>query len=288
MFKTFYNNTESCIMNNGWTSNFFSVHRGVRQGCPLSPCLFIHSAAILAKAIRKSADIRGLLVNDTEIKVSQYADNTTLILDGSEKSLSEALKILESFEKVSGLRLNSKNTEVLWIGSCAGKSENCIQKKTSTGKIQRLKRSKFGYQPTRKLQSNLTSSKKWKKMRNCLGCWTVRRLSLITKITVFKSLVASQVIHLLSPLQVNSQIIKQINDLFFDFLWNSKGDKIKRNVITQNYGNGGLRMIDIKSFNRALKCVWIREYLDEGNGNFFLTPSSKNSEAKRFLGATST
>ena len=60
---------------------------------------------------------------DTEIKLSQYADDTTLILDGSEKSLSEALRILESFEKVSGLRLNSKKTEALWIGSCAGKSE---------------------------------------------------------------------------------------------------------------------------------------------------------------------
>ena len=103
-------------------------------------------------------------------------------------------------------------------------------------------------------------------MRNCLGCWTVRRLSLIGKITVLMSLVASvQVIHLLSPPQINSQIIKQINDLFFYFLWNSKGDKIKRNTIIQNNGNGGIRMIDIVSFNKALKSVWIRKYLDESN-----------------------
>ena len=109
-------------------------------------------------------------------------------------------------------------------------------------------------------------------MRNCLGCWSVRRLSRIGKITVLKSLIASQVIHLLSPLQANSQIIKQINDVFFDFLWNTKGDKIKRNVITQNYGNGGLKMIDIASFNKALKSVWIRKYLDEskkGKWKFF-------------------
>ena len=77
-------------MNNGWASNFFSVHRGVRQGCPLSPHLFILSAEILAKAIQKNTDIKGLMVKDTEIKLSQYADNTTLILDGSKKSLSEA------------------------------------------------------------------------------------------------------------------------------------------------------------------------------------------------------
>ena len=83
-------------------------------------------------------------------------------------------------------------------------------------------------------------SEKIENMRNCLGCWSVRRLTLIGKIIVLKSLITSQVIHLLSPLQANSQIIKQINDVFFGFLWNSKGDKIKRNVITQNYGNGGL------------------------------------------------
>ena len=64
----------------------------------------------MAKAIGKNADIKGLLVKDTEIKLSQYADDTTLIPDGSEKSLSEALRILESFEKVSGLRLSSKKT----------------------------------------------------------------------------------------------------------------------------------------------------------------------------------
>ena len=289
-FKTFYNNTESCILNNGWASNFFLVHRGVRHGCPLSPYLFILSAEILAKAIRKCADIRGLLVKDTEIKLSRYADDTTLILDGSEKSVSEALKILQSFEKVSGLRLNSKKAEALWIGSCAGKSEKLHPEKNFNWQNTKVKALGVWLSTDPEITAKLNCVEKMEKMRNCLGCWTVGRLSLIGKITVLKSLVASQVIHLLSPLQINSQIIKQINDLFFDFLWNSKGDKIKRNIITQNYGNGGLRMIDIKSFNKALKRLWIRKYLDKatkGNENFFLTPCSKNSEAKLFLGTTS-
>ena len=69
------------------------------------------------------------MVKDTEIKLSQYADDTTLILDGSEKSLTEALRVFESFDKVSGLRLNSKKTEALWIGSCASKSEKLHSEK---------------------------------------------------------------------------------------------------------------------------------------------------------------
>ena len=205
------------------------------------------------------------MVKDTEIKLSQYADDTTLILDGSEKSLSEALRVLESFEKVSGHRLNSKKTEALWIGSCAGKSEKLYPEKDFNWQNTKVKALGVWLSTDPEITTKLNFFEKIEKMRNCLGCWTVRRLSLIGKITVLKSLAASQVTHLLSPLQIDSQVIKQINDLFYDFLWNSKGDKIKRNVITQNYGNGGLRMIDIASFNKALKSVWIRKYLDESN-----------------------
>jgi len=40
--KLFYNEVSSCIQNNGWSSAIFNLTRGVRQGCPLSPYLFIH------------------------------------------------------------------------------------------------------------------------------------------------------------------------------------------------------------------------------------------------------
>ena len=52
-------------------------------------------AKILAKAIRKNGDISDLFVKDTEFKISKYADDTTLIVNGSEKSLLEAQKTLE-------------------------------------------------------------------------------------------------------------------------------------------------------------------------------------------------
>lgn len=106
--KLFYHDMESCILNNGWSSNLFKLERGVRQGCPLSPYLFILCAEVLADAIRKHNNIKGIFVDGQQIKISLYADDTTLILDGSRASFQNSLQILEFFRAISGLRLNYK------------------------------------------------------------------------------------------------------------------------------------------------------------------------------------
>ena len=47
------------------------------------------------------------------------------------------------------------------------------------------------------------------------------------------------------PLQTNHGAIKEINTIFYKFLWNDKGDKIKRKIMINNYSEGGLKIIDI-------------------------------------------
>ena len=49
---TLYSNVESAVINGGYTTNYFKVSRGVRQGCPLSPLLFVLGVEILAQKIR--------------------------------------------------------------------------------------------------------------------------------------------------------------------------------------------------------------------------------------------
>ena len=113
--------------------------------------------------------------------------------------------------------------------------------------------------------ATLNYDEKLEKVRNTLSCWKYRRLTLIGKITVLKSLVVSQLVYVLSPLRLNVKAIKEVNKLFFSFLWNGKGGKIKRNVIINDYPCGGLRMIDIFSFSKSLKATWIQKYLDKEN-----------------------
>ena len=85
--------------------------------------MFILCAEVLADAIRKHNNIKGILVDGHEIKISLHANDTTLILDGSMASFQNSLQILEFFRAISGLRLNYKKTEVLWIGANAESEE---------------------------------------------------------------------------------------------------------------------------------------------------------------------
>ena len=126
---------------------------------------------------------------------------------------------------------------------------------------------------------------KFTKVSNSLGCWGLRRLALLGKITVLKSLIVSQLVYILSPLPTNQRVLEEINTLFFNFLWNGKGDKIKQNTMISNYSQGGLRMIYLISFNKALKSIWVKKYLDpenHGKWKFFLTGNYKTVAVQSF------
>lgn len=69
----------------------------------------------------------------------------------------------------------------------------------------------------------------------------------------------------MSSLPTPKGVIKEINALLYDFLWDITGDKIKRTEIINDYskGEGGLKMIDIASFKQVLKMKWVKSYLDD-------------------------
>ena len=56
-------------------------------------------------------------MNGNEHKISEYADDTCLILDGLPKSLFTALDPIDFFSNLSGLKINSSKTKIVWIGS---------------------------------------------------------------------------------------------------------------------------------------------------------------------------
>ena len=241
---------------------------------------------MLASAIRKNINIKGIYVNGVEIKLSQYADDTTLILDGSRESLLSSLAMLEDFSKVSGVRLNDKKTEALWIGASIGNDKIQLfgkELKWPKGKVKSLG---LWISTDRELFASLNYNEKLEKVKEILRCWKYCRLTLIGKITVIKSLVVSHLIYLLSPLCSKYKGLAEIDDLLYTFLWNGKGDKKKRRVMINDLGAGGLKMIDISSFNKSLKITWIKNIwitTTKGNGRFFFLCRPKKIWLSKFF-----
>ena len=117
-FDIFYNDISSSVIVNGHISKPFKISSGCRQGDPMSPYIFVLCVEILASMIRCNEAIKGIVINDICFKLSQYADDTTLILDGSAGSLENVMRTLSDFRNLSGLKINVKKTSAVWIGSC--------------------------------------------------------------------------------------------------------------------------------------------------------------------------
>ena len=98
----------------------------IRQGCPLSAYLFILVVEILAIMIRSNRLIKGIKLKNKEIKISQLADDTTIILDDI-RSVPEVKKELLIFFKCSGLKTNIDKTQAFMI------QHNIVSLKTTYG-----------------------------------------------------------------------------------------------------------------------------------------------------------
>ena len=99
-------NSTSKVEQNGYLSSTIEQQRGCRQGDPLSPYVFVLCAEILSHVIRESGDIRGIVVHNEEFHTSQYADDTTLLLDEDYQTIVSVVRILKWFKTVSGLDIN--------------------------------------------------------------------------------------------------------------------------------------------------------------------------------------
>jgi hypothetical protein len=124
MIKMLYNDIESCVINNGTTTPYFKIHRGVRQGDPIAAYLFTVAIELLAINIRKNKNIEGIKINNSNIKLSMYADDMTGLIVGV-KSIKEIMKLINEFKKYSGLGVNDDKTELMPIG-IADKNVNSL------------------------------------------------------------------------------------------------------------------------------------------------------------------
>ena len=100
------------------------------------------------------------------------------------------------------------------------------------------------------------------KIEKILIRWRRRNLTPVGKITVLKTFVLSSLNHVFASLpSPDKQTISSLNKLMYSFLWDNKPSKISRDQITNDFFNGGLKMIDLDNFVRAQKLAWVKRLI---------------------------
>ena len=268
-FTTLYHDITSSIQNNGHLSPFFGIKRGVRQGDPLSPYLFILCLELLSAAIKFDPEIKGITINDTEYLLSHYADDSVVLLKDDEHSLNKTLDIIELFADCSGLRANFDKTEAVWIGAKRGRGEELHTNKTiswnHTGNFKLLG---IKYEMNNDNHYKINFTDKIAKLKKLLEDWYFRNLSIMGKVTVVKTLALPILVHIFTVLPNPPDcVFKDIDTVIYRFIWNGKIDKIKRSVLITIYENGGLKVPNAKLFAESLKLTWLKKVFDVNNSN---------------------
>ena len=257
--KIFTNNIKSCVQVNGMVSRFFNIGRGCRQGDPLSPYIFLLCSELLAHIIRTRKDIRGYSIHGCEIKISQYADDTSLFLDGSENTFRACMSTLEHFSKISGLKMNTEKTKCIWFGSPRPPEPFNTDNKQFEWNPDTFTALGVTFTTDLKNITEINIQSRIRTMKTELLQWSKRNLTPFGKVTVIRSLMLAKIVHILIalPNPPEKQIIA-LKSMFYNFLWGKKPDKICRKTVTQKLENGGLNMPDLVNFITALKTTWIR------------------------------
>ena len=113
LLEHMYKNQEAAVKTSCGTSEWFSIERGVIQGCIVSPSLFnIYSENIMMEATENTS--AGITIGGRKINNFRYADDTTLLCE-SDEDLVELLTRIQHLSKEKGLLLNTRKTKIMVV-----------------------------------------------------------------------------------------------------------------------------------------------------------------------------
>ncbi|XP_058779060.1 uncharacterized protein LOC131653017 [Vicia villosa] len=251
------------VMVNGSPTKEFVVNRGLRQGDPLSPFLFVLVTEALTRLVRKSIEIGDFEAFDIkrrcEVDILQFADDTLLVGTGTWKHVKALKIVLRSFELVSGLGINFHKSKLIGINvsslfldaaayylSCRVEDNNFLFLGIPIGSNPR---------------KEATWAPLMEKLKKKLSGWKARFLNLGGRLTLLKSILSPLFIFTMSFYKMPARVVKAITAIQSNFLWGGGGDKriihwVGWKGVTLPLAKGGLGIKNIAEFNLALLNKW--------------------------------
>ena len=118
------------------------------------------------------------------------------------------------------------------------------------------------------LEQDKIFSKYVVKIESILKLWRMRQLTLEGRITVFKYLAISKVIHLLLITKLRNNTIDLMYEIQKNFIWQSKMAKIKHSTLCNGYENGDLKNVDLKNKITIIQCSWVKRLFEDDFHNW--------------------
>ena len=253
--KILYRDFTVTIQNNGYMSDEIQIEKGVHQGGCCSSVYFLVIAEILAIALRGNEEIEGITIRDIKNLLNQFADDMDVFSLGQEHSIKQILEELDKFRLQSGFQVSYEKTTLYRIGSL----------RHSDAQLYDISQVKWSNQDINVLGVTIAHEdiieKNYydlvEKAKRVLNSWYNRGLSLCGKIQVVNALVASLFVYKMMVLPlIPKNIIKRVDNVIRDFLWNGKKSKISYAILQNHKDQGGLGLVNLERKDRSLKATW--------------------------------
>ena len=264
------------VLVNGCPTEEFRPTRGLWQGDPMAPFLFLVVAEGLAGLVRSASKenlLREVKVGRNEIECSmlQFADDTLFMCEDSFSNVFTIKAILRMFELASGLKVNFHKSKL--AGIKVGRSSlETYARSLICGLIQ----VPFKYLDL-KVGGNPRRTQFWEpvvdKVKARLSAWKGKCLSLAGRVCLVKSVLTSVPLFYLSLFKAPVSVCKTIASIQRRFVW-AWGAKNKRiswvswDTVCKPKEEGGLGVKDIRTFNCALLAKWKWRMLNEEKGKW--------------------
>ena len=258
--KLLYTSVQSSVKVNGWQTSFITLERGLRQGCALSMPLYVLTAEILAQNIRNNPTIKGVALPDSrgEVKLSQYADDTTFLLR-NDTSITNTFNTLSLYERASGAKINLTKCKGLWSGALIHRTDQILNFSWYTDFIpEKILGLYFGNIDC----TRLNLEPRIRTITNTIAAWKHRDLSFKGRALVINGLLTSTLWYTVTSLHIPAWAITELETAIYNFFWNYKRPLTTRDLLALPLSQGGFNIHRIQTKLYALRLNTLRRLLD--------------------------
>ncbi len=266
--STLYKYARSTIFTNGYMSGTFPITRGVRQGSPLGPYLYILQNEPFAESIRKDKTIHGIRIdgNMHEIKLSAFADDTQGYVRDRE-SINKWFIWLYVYSKASGAKVNVDKTKGTALGPLKQVENLHPAVQWTKGPVNCL-----GVNQGIEENADDYWNNKLEKMRKVFALWKMRNLTCIGKVHLIKSVGLSIFQYAWDVKTVPENVIKEVEKIMWAFIWDDKPERVRRVTCRRKRTEGGLGVPDVKKLIEASRIKLLAKVLEPGNQKWKILP----------------